>query len=119
VGQKKGEDSVQIDVPENVRIALRITAALHSGSVDRVHDMDRGPMMAFVARWFLSLSRDTQLAIIADGQKLLESDSEGDRIPPSGEKRLQVVRGRGQLPTLRMDVDLNRWTKKDDQEDED
>lgn len=84
MGRRAGEKPVQFSLSAPAMAALDIAASYHKSDVDRDRPMNKGPMLAYVARWFVSLPREGQLEVILAGKELTERDASGAEISPFG-----------------------------------
>lgn len=87
MGRRAGEKPIQFSLSAPASAALNIAAAHHEGDLDRDRPMKKGPMLAYVARWFLSLTRESQLDVIRAGKAMVDADADGVEIAPFGAAR--------------------------------
>lgn len=74
MARKEGEKPLQISVTPKLMSDLKVAAARLEHLVPRKRLMDRGPMLAYVARWFAALSPEDQLGVILRGKEMAEQD---------------------------------------------
>lgn len=70
---RRPEDvQIQVVMSEEMRRDLGKAALTHQDDVERDRLMSRGPMLAYLAKWFLSRPAAEQLDMIREGKRLLE-----------------------------------------------
>lgn len=82
MGHKAGERQIPVALPPQVIRDLQMAAIRLQEDVPRERAMNRGPMLGYVARWFLKLPLDRQLEIVLAGKAV--EDEEAGRIDPGG-----------------------------------
>lgn len=88
---RKAEDvQIQLVVPASLRRAIQKAALDHQDDVDRERLMNRGPMITYVMRWFLTLPKSDQLGVILAGKAIEDAEKEGVE-PPKGRSRPAAV----------------------------
>jgi hypothetical protein len=76
---RRPEDvQIQVVVSAELRKALGKAALVHQDDVDRERLMGRGPMLGYIAKWFLALPQAEQLKVIQEGKRLFDAGS----VPP-------------------------------------
>ena len=70
---RKPEDvQVQLVMTDEMRRDLGKAALQHQDEIDRFRLMARGPMLVYIAKWFLGLPTADQLAVVKEGKRLME-----------------------------------------------
>jgi hypothetical protein len=73
---RRPEDvQVQVVMSAEMRKALNKAAMAHQDDIDRDRLMGRGPMLGYVAKWFLARPPAEQLRIILEGKRLFDGGS--------------------------------------------
>lgn len=106
---RRPEDvQIQVVMSEEMRRDLGKAALTHQDEVERDRLMSRGPMLGYIAKWFLSRPREEQLEVIREGKRLFEG---GGPAPAAEPMRIVALRGKrpyspGQPDGQPSDVDL-------------
>jgi hypothetical protein len=83
MGHRAGEKQIPVALPPDVIRELQIAAIKMQADVPRERALNRGPMLGYVARWFLTLSAQDQLRVVRAGKAI--EDVEKGASPSKGD----------------------------------